>query len=390
MFVASVAGDFLGGLRARRICSHARFAGCAGHRRRPGAGRALAYRRSWRGGRGGARFGRGRGRVAPFRHRLARRSRPNLCGRRAVGGPAHPGVAGLRRNRRRPSGSNAMTISPDDDGLAPRSLLGHAATRRRCRALGSLAPPVLARASIVTPGDWTELDLDPATRHASIRRAVRQAVGARQVWHPTPSHSSPCSIARPGGQATAEPSTARRRSSRTQPRLGRNGAACSSCPSCSRAAAHASLPLRRRTMRRSARASFSQRSTLGWRHVSRRRRCRFVGPAVRLHVEDGGDLRAVHRAAGGRDALVCAHVHMPLSAVRASHDRAVRCDGRKASRCTTHELSTGSLVARASRRETANFSLCLLTFSTLLSAIRWLFQRRSHARVDRVGRCEHC
>ena len=48
-----------------------------------------------------------------------------------------------------------MTISPDDEGRGSRSL---------------------ARASIVTPGDWTELDLDPATRHTSIRRAVRRAI----------------------------------------------------------------------------------------------------------------------------------------------------------------------------------------------------------------------
>jgi hypothetical protein len=48
-----------------------------------------------------------------------------------------------------------MTISPDDEGQAPRAL---------------------ARASIVTPGDWIELDLNPATRHSSISRAVRQAV----------------------------------------------------------------------------------------------------------------------------------------------------------------------------------------------------------------------
>lgn len=34
----------------------------------------------------------------------------------------------------------------------------------------------LARASIVTPGDWIELDLHPATWHTSIRRSVRQAV----------------------------------------------------------------------------------------------------------------------------------------------------------------------------------------------------------------------
>jgi hypothetical protein len=31
-------------------------------------------------------------------------------------------------------------------------------------------------ARIVTPGDWTDLDLDPSTRHGSIRRAVRRAV----------------------------------------------------------------------------------------------------------------------------------------------------------------------------------------------------------------------
>lgn len=30
---------------------------------------------------------------------------------------------------------------------------------------------------MVTPGDWTDLDLDPATRHTSIARAVRRAVG---------------------------------------------------------------------------------------------------------------------------------------------------------------------------------------------------------------------
>jgi hypothetical protein len=33
-------------------------------------------------------------------------------------------------------------------------------------------------ARIVTPGDWTELDLDPSTRHTSIRTAVRRAVRA--------------------------------------------------------------------------------------------------------------------------------------------------------------------------------------------------------------------
>jgi hypothetical protein len=35
---------------------------------------------------------------------------------------------------------------------------------------------VLARASIVTPSDWTELDLNPATRHKSISQLVRRAV----------------------------------------------------------------------------------------------------------------------------------------------------------------------------------------------------------------------
>jgi hypothetical protein len=33
---------------------------------------------------------------------------------------------------------------------------------------------LLARASIVTPGDWTELDLNPATRHTSISQLVRR------------------------------------------------------------------------------------------------------------------------------------------------------------------------------------------------------------------------
>jgi hypothetical protein len=40
---------------------------------------------------------------------------------------------------------------------------------------------VLARASIVTPGDWIELDLNPATRRSSILHAVRQAVGRSQT-----------------------------------------------------------------------------------------------------------------------------------------------------------------------------------------------------------------
>lgn len=36
--------------------------------------------------------------------------------------------------------------------------------------------PSPASARILTPGDWTELDLDPSTRHTSIRKAVRRAV----------------------------------------------------------------------------------------------------------------------------------------------------------------------------------------------------------------------
>ena len=36
----------------------------------------------------------------------------------------------------------------------------------------------LIGARIVTPGDWTDLELDPATRHGAIRRAVRRAVAA--------------------------------------------------------------------------------------------------------------------------------------------------------------------------------------------------------------------
>lgn len=37
---------------------------------------------------------------------------------------------------------------------------------------------VLVGARIVTPGDWTDLDLDPATRHRSIASAVRRAVSS--------------------------------------------------------------------------------------------------------------------------------------------------------------------------------------------------------------------
>jgi hypothetical protein len=62
-----------------------------------------------------------------------------------------------------------MTISTDDDG-------------RASPPVAPLVPPPpatrprLARASIVTPGDWIELDLNPTTRHTSISRLVRRAL----------------------------------------------------------------------------------------------------------------------------------------------------------------------------------------------------------------------
>ena len=40
------------------------------------------------------------------------------------------------------------------------------------------------RASMVTPGEWLELDLDPTTRHRSIRRAVRESVRRKAVRQP--------------------------------------------------------------------------------------------------------------------------------------------------------------------------------------------------------------
>jgi hypothetical protein len=43
---------------------------------------------------------------------------------------------------------------------------------------------VLARASIVTPGDWTELDLNPATRHTSISQLVRRPGVSSRGWAP--------------------------------------------------------------------------------------------------------------------------------------------------------------------------------------------------------------
>ena len=43
---------------------------------------------------------------------------------------------------------------------------------------------VLTRASIVTPGDWTELDLNPATRHTSISQLVRRPGVSSRCWAP--------------------------------------------------------------------------------------------------------------------------------------------------------------------------------------------------------------
>jgi len=40
------------------------------------------------------------------------------------------------------------------------------------------------RASILATDDWTELDLDPATRHRSIRKSVRDAVRRKTVRQP--------------------------------------------------------------------------------------------------------------------------------------------------------------------------------------------------------------
>lgn len=68
-----------------------------------------------------------------------------------------------------------MTISPDGEGHASRSRPA-LDSEVETSALGSQPSPALMQASIVTPGDWTELDLDPATRHTSIRRAVRRAI----------------------------------------------------------------------------------------------------------------------------------------------------------------------------------------------------------------------
>jgi hypothetical protein len=79
-----------------------------------------------------------------------------------------------------------MTISPDGDGRASRSRPLPRALDPEVEALAVRSPPSysLVRASIVAPGDWTELDLDPDTRHASIRRAVRRAVARSRSLAP--------------------------------------------------------------------------------------------------------------------------------------------------------------------------------------------------------------
>lgn len=69
-------------------------------------------------------------------------------------------------------------ISPDAGWQAPRRPLPRLPGLLGPLGLdaGGLALRSLMRASIITPGDWIELDLDPATRHTSIRRAVRRAI----------------------------------------------------------------------------------------------------------------------------------------------------------------------------------------------------------------------
>lgn len=79
-----------------------------------------------------------------------------------------------------------MTISPDDEGLASRSPFPLQAPAPDVHATSDLPPsPTLRRASIVTPGDWMELDLDPATRHTSIRRAVQRAIVRSRALSPS-------------------------------------------------------------------------------------------------------------------------------------------------------------------------------------------------------------
>ncbi|HEY0869414.1 MAG TPA: hypothetical protein VGD55_03365 [Acidothermaceae bacterium] len=71
-----------------------------------------------------------------------------------------------------------MTISPDDERRAS------SATVAPLVPFAPAARQALARASIITPGDWIELDLDPKTRHTSISRAVRQAVARSRSLAP--------------------------------------------------------------------------------------------------------------------------------------------------------------------------------------------------------------
>ncbi len=78
-----------------------------------------------------------------------------------------------------------MSISPDDDGRASRSPVPLRAPFPDIHAASGSSPSsTLRQASIVTPGDWGELDLDPATRHTSIRRAVRRAITRSPVLEP--------------------------------------------------------------------------------------------------------------------------------------------------------------------------------------------------------------
>jgi hypothetical protein len=76
-----------------------------------------------------------------------------------------------------------MTISPDDEGRASRSR-PTLDSEVETSALSSPPSPALMQASIVTPGNWIELDLDPKTRHKSIRRAVRRAIVRSQALAP--------------------------------------------------------------------------------------------------------------------------------------------------------------------------------------------------------------
>jgi hypothetical protein len=79
-----------------------------------------------------------------------------------------------------------MTISPDDEGRASRSHPPPQALDPDVDGLAVRVPRAYSqvRASIMASGDWTELDLDPRTRHRSIRRAVRRAVARSRSLAP--------------------------------------------------------------------------------------------------------------------------------------------------------------------------------------------------------------